>query len=166
MKKLILVRHAKSGWTNPNHTDFERELSERGLNDASILSALLPSKITKPDIFFSSPAIRALHTAKIFAEKFDLSSEKIVLDDGIYSKGTKYIINLLKSVKNEVGSTILFGHNPDITSLASYLSGEYFENVPTCGIVVIEFESDRWDKIEDKNGKLVLFDYPKLYKNK
>lgn len=164
MKKVVLVRHAKSGWNNPNFIDFERILSDRGLNDAKILSEILPTKISKPDIFISSPAVRALSTAKIFAEKFDISDNQILLDDGIYSRGTKYILNLFKTIDDKHQSVILFGHNPDITSLASYLSGEYFENVPTCGIVSIEFDLDNWEKIEDANGKLLFFDYPKMYR--
>ncbi len=163
MKKLILVRHAKSSWDNPDLTDFERVLNKRGIRDAQFMSELLQKILPVPDLFISSSAIRAVSTAKYFADTYDVDFENIVIDNGVYDRGSKYIINKLKKTDNTVNSIILFGHNPDITSLASYFSGQYFDNIPTCSFVGIEFPFNTWENIEEENGRLIFYEYPKKY---
>jgi phosphohistidine phosphatase len=157
------VRHGKAGWKNTDQSDFERTLNHRGERDVDFLSKLLADKIETPDLFLSSPAVRAKITSMTFADEFGLDYDAIQFVDGLYDRGGKFIINLLKELDNKYNSVILFGHNPDMTSLSSYFSGEYFENVPTSGIVAIEFDFDDWKQIENTNGKLLFFEYPKLY---
>lgn len=163
MKKLYLVRHAKSSWNNPEHTDFERPLNPRGERDVEFMSNLLSGKIEKPNLFISSPAERAKTTAITFAKSFGQDETEIKYDYGIYEKGSKFILNLLKESSDTLNSIIIFGHNPDITSLSSYFSGKYFDNVPTCGIVSIEFDVSHWKEIENTDGKLIFFEFPKKY---
>lgn len=163
MKKLILVRHAKAAWKNPDLTDYERQLNERGVRDAIYMSELFAKKDIKPDLIQTSGAVRSLTTAYYFADALKYEKEKINVDEGLYFKGSKYILNLLKQIPENIDSLLLFGHNPDMTSLASYFTGEYFENVPTCGIVGVEFDFENWEQIENTNGKLLFFDYPKKF---
>ncbi len=163
MKELILVRHAKSSWDDPDWTDFERPLNKRGLTDAPFMAKLSTTWDFEPELIVSSTANRALTTSKIFAEAFGISSENFVEDYNIYEKGPKYIISKLKNLDDKYDKVMLFGHNPDITSLASYLSGQYFDNVPTCGMVHIQFDFDKWENIETDNGKLVRYEFPKKY---
>jgi len=163
MKNLILIRHAKSSWDNPDWTDFDRPLNKRGLRDAPFMAEILNKKGKKPDLFISSPAKRAIETAIFFANEFKYPEEKIIQDIGIYDRGYKYITNILSNLKQEQTTVFLFGHNPDITSLSSYFSGEYFDNVPTCGIVSIIFKFNDWKNITFENGSLEFFEYPKNY---
>lgn len=167
MKQLIIVRHAKSSWDNPEWTDFGRPLNKRGLKDAPIMAEIIKDMKIKPDIIISSPANRAITTAKIYAEILGLKSKNIIEDRSIYEMGTRYIINLVKSLSDDISTVMIFGHNPDITSLSTYFSGEYFDNVPTCGTVGIEFDIEKWEQVELENGKLIFFEYPKkIRKNK
>lgn len=166
MKTIILVRHAKSSWDDPSWTDFNRPLNKRGLKDAPYMSKLFKGKGIKPEIVFSSPANRAYSTAKFFIEELEIKEETVIKDNNIYEKGSRYIINVLKNLDNNKHSVIVFGHNPDITSLSSYFSGEYFENVPTCGIICIDFEIEKWEEIDKINGKLRFFEYPKMFPKK
>jgi phosphohistidine phosphatase len=117
-------------------------------------------------MIISSTANRALTTSKIFAEAFGLPSESFIEDYNIYEKGPKYIISKLRSLDNSLSKVMLFGHNPDMTSLASYFTGQYFDNVPTCGMVHIKFDFDDWDNIETTNGELVRYEFPKKYPNR
>lgn len=166
MKTLILVRHAKSGWDNPDWIDFERPLNKRGLRDAPFMGNILKEKGILPDLIISSSANRAITTARAYAQAFDYKESDIRQDINIYEKGTRHIINTIKSVPNNVGTLMIFGHNPDITSLCTYFSGEYIDNVPTSGTVCIDFDIDLWDKVEERNGKLRFFEFPKKYKGK
>ncbi|MFP4369869.1 MAG: SixA phosphatase family protein [Candidatus Kapaibacterium sp.] len=166
MKKLILVRHAKSSWENDDWTDFERPLNDRGNKDAPIMADAIKDKGINPGLIISSPANRAVTTAKTYAQVLGYPEEAIITDMGIYEKGPKYIISLLKKTERKYDTVMLFGHNPDITSLASYFSGNHFDNVPTCGIVGIEFKINNWDDVETENGELSFFEYPKKYKER
>lgn len=166
MKRLILIRHSKSSWDDEDTEDFNRKLSKRGERDAKFMSELLAKKIKKPDLILTSQAYRSLRTAEYFADAFDIEDEKIIADQGIYERGSKYIIQLLKDLDDNIQSIIVIGHNPDITTLANYFSGEYFENVPTTGIVGIDFKIKSWKDIEAKPGKLIFYEIPKKYLKK
>lgn len=166
MKKLLLARHAKSSWENPEWTDFNRPLNKRGLKDAPAIAEILKEKNIQVDLIVSSPANRAISTARIFAENLNYEPKNIIEDLNIYEQGTRYIINLVKNLSNELNTVMLFGHNPDITSLNTYFSGEYFENVPTCGITAIDFDIHDWKEVETENGKLQFYEFPKKIKKK
>ncbi len=163
MKELILVRHAKSSWDDPDWTDFDRPLNQRGLADAPFMAQLASTWEFKPQIIISSTANRALTTSKIFAEALGITGDCFFEDYNIYEKGPKYIISTIKDIENKFDKVMLFGHNPDITSLASYFTGQYFDNVPTCGMIHVKFDIDSWATVEDKNGELVRFEFPKKH---
>lgn len=164
-KRIItLVRHAKSSWDNPEWSDLERPLNKRGNKDLPMMSQLIASKIEKPDLIYSSPAVRAITTAKAYAEAFGFEQDKIIVDKEIYERGSRYIIELIKNINPKWKSIMIFGHNPDMTSLASYFTGDYFQNVPTSGTVCVEFDIKSWAEIDTRNGKLIFFEYPKLHK--
>ncbi len=163
MKTIVLVRHAKSSWDNPDWSDFERPLNKRGNRDAPFMAEVIRSKGIVPDFILSSPAVRAKSTALYFAQQLDYDSKNIKFDLGVYEKGMAYVKKILSTFDDNHNIALLFGHNPDITSLSSYFTGEYFDNVPTCGVVCIDFEIDTWAKITNENGKLRFFLFPKLY---
>ena len=161
MKTITIVRHAKSSWDNPDVNDFERPLNARGFADAPIIADRISKLMKLPDLFMSSPALRAKTTAEIFVEKFGVPVSKIVLDKDIYDKGSKYIMEFIKNLDEKIESVIIFGHNPDITSLATYYSGNYFDNIPTCGVICIDFDSNNWQDTFTNNGKIRFYEYPK-----
>ena len=76
MKTLVLVRHAKSSWSNSQQSDFERPLNDRGFNDAPLMARVVDSLGVKPDFILTSAAKRALTTANFFAEHFGLNGAK------------------------------------------------------------------------------------------
>lgn len=162
MKTITLIRHAKSDWNN-EFNDFDRPLNIRGKRDAPFMSTMLKEKIDNIDLIISSPANRAKTTCLEFAKEFEYEPSKIIYDIGIYEDGQKTILNLISNLSDEINSVILFGHNPDITSTVSYYSGKRFDNLPTCGIVSINFDVKNWKETIKINGKLNFFLYPKLY---
>jgi len=163
MKTLLLTRHAKSNWDNPNWQDIERPLNERGLRDAPYIAEVVSNLIEKPDLILSSPATRAITTARIFATAFDYDTDLIKIDSNIYENGAWYIIKLLTKLDNNLNRVFLFGHNPDMTSLYSYFSGDYMDNIPTCGSFCFDFDFGNWKELENVNGKLRFYEYPKKY---
>jgi len=165
MKTLTLVRHAKSSWDNQDWTDLERPLNQRGLSDAPIMAQVIAKRLVpKPDLILSSNAARALATADIFAKALGFPDDCVNVENGIYSLGTKYIINLLKTQSDDANSIILFGHNPDVTSMAIYFLGDFIESLPTCAVISIDFDIEQWSEIEDINGVMKFYEYPKRYR--
>ena len=84
MKKLLLIRHAKSSWDSASIKDFDRPLNERGMRDAEAMSQRLRKKITNIDVFISSPALRAISTAKKFAQAFGKKISAVVPEQQFY----------------------------------------------------------------------------------
>ncbi len=165
MKRLYLIRHAKSSWDNSTIPDFERPLNKRGKHDAPFMGKLLKKKNAMPDIIYTSPAVRALTTAKIFAGELGIPKNKIVEEKNIYDSGIKGMEETVQSIPDEISTAFLFGHNPAITYYANHL-GDKAVNMPTCSIVGIEFEVDSWKEVERDKGKVILFEYPKKYSDK
>lgn len=161
MKTLLLIRHAKSGWENPELSDFDRPLSVRGLTDAPIMADRINKLLGKPDKIYSSSATRAKTTALFFADSFRIDADVIVFDKLFYDNYAKSVKKTISLLDNSINTVAFIGHNPDITSLATYFSGEYFENIPTCGVVCIDFDTDNWDRLLEMNGVIRFYEYPK-----
>ncbi len=167
MKTLVIIRHAKAEQQSFGKKDFDRELAPRGINDASLMSQLLKEKKTFPDLMISSPAIRALHTAKIFAKNLDYPEEKIVTREFLYEYfESDKLIELILEVDSSSNCVFVFGHNPTMEELASDLCPDFNEFLPTSGIVVIEFKTNEWETISSGKGRLKMFDIPKKYRKK
>ena len=160
MKTLLIIRHAKSDWNSADVIDFDRTLNARGLKDAPIMAELISTKIEKVDKIISSPAVRAWTTAKIFAKTFNYDEKNIETDYGFYDRGAKYIKNILIAQKNENDVIMFFGHNPTVSSLVTFFTGETIGEMPTCGVVCIDFETDNWQDIDQINGKIRFFERP------
>ena len=161
MKQLFIVRHAKSDWGDANLRDFDRPLNHRGHKNAPEMVSRLMEKSIKPDAIVSSPALRAFTTAKYFAAGWQLPAEQLNTNANIYEASLKSLLKVINDFDAEFDQVALFGHNPGLTDLLNYLTGEYISNMPTCSIAIIEFPFDDWKLISSGTGNLVLFDYPK-----
>lgn len=164
MKRLYIIRHAKSAWKNTELDDFLRPLNKRGKVDAPLMGEVLKSKNIMPDIILSSPALRAKTTAQAIAKKIEYPKD-IVYDEDIYESTPDTLHRILAKIDDKNSTAFLFGHNPSLNMLADMYVG-FNENLPTCGVVEIEFDCDKWSEINHKNAKLASFYYPKKYKEK
>lgn len=162
MKKLFIIRHAKSSWKEENLDDFDRPLNKRGRKNAPYMGEILKEKHICPDIILSSPALRAKITAEIIAKKVNYFKD-IVFNKNIYDSNETTLHNLLTELDNKRKIAFLVAHNPEVNILADYYVG-FNENIPTCGIVEIEFDCKKWQDISPFNAKLISFEYPKKYK--
>ncbi len=161
MKKLFIVRHAKSSWDFPELDDYDRPLSKRGKKNAPEMGKRLADKGIIPDKMITSPAKRAAATARRIAEEIEYSRKKIHQEPLLYHGSITDMVNVIKNVGEEVNTLMIFGHNPSLTDLVNFLSKSDIYNIPTCGIAEIEFNIDSWKGVERGIGKLASFDYPK-----
>ena len=100
-KKLILIRHAKSDWENPNIRDFDRPLNGRGNVNAPEMAQRMISQKIYPELIVSSPALRALTTAKYFAKEWKIDFELIQTDKNIYEADLKTLLNVVNHFDNQ-----------------------------------------------------------------
>jgi len=156
MKKLILVRHAKSSWKH-NVIDHERPLNDRGLKDVDMVSRVITNDFLGVNLILSSDAMRAKTTANIFVSNIGLNKEDIFFNHDLYDFEGRSLLNVIKNCNNLVDNLIVFGHNHAITAFVNTYGSIYIDNVPTCGVVIIEFDIRYWNELKKGNTLFTLF---------
>jgi phosphohistidine phosphatase len=161
MKRIVLVRHAKAvayGYDD----DFNRDLRDSGEVDAQRVSDELKARGVFPDKILSSPALRALKTAQIFAGTFEFVIKNIQKMEEIYEGlTTNELIEVIHTQPKEAKTVFFFGHNPDFHYFAQNLLTKYTDEMPTCAAVVIDFDVDKWEKVVSRTGILAHRIVPK-----
>jgi phosphohistidine phosphatase len=164
MKQLYVIRHAKSSWDEEGLSDFERPLNERGKRDAPAMGKRLKEKDVTPDLLFSSPAKRALSTARRIGKVLGYKKEKIKTDRRLYHADSEMIFSVLQEIKNKHEVVLVFGHNPGLTDFVNDLMTEHsmnIDNVPTAGVVAFELDITDWKELLPHKGRMLFFDFPK-----
>ena len=157
---LIFIRHAKSSHDIPDLHDFDRPLNKRGYSDAPEMGKRLAARNIDIDLVVASPSVRTCQTISPIITAIGYPLRDIEFNPNIYRVSKNKVLEEIKQFDNSKKTIVVVGHNPATTELANMLqSTEEIANVPTCGIVCIEFKAKSWSKI--KKGKLVFFDYPK-----
>ncbi|CAM1348085.1 MULTISPECIES: SixA phosphatase family protein [Tenacibaculum] len=162
MKTIYIVRHAKSSWKYDSVKDIDRPLKERGINDAHLLSKYLAKEIQKPDVFVSSSANRALHTAVIFCENFSYPLSNLQIKRQLYSFSDGYLVKTVKALDDSFNSAIIFSHDHGINTFVNKFGSKPIAHVATCGVIGIEFNEKHWKNI--KKGNTILAEFPKNHR--
>jgi phosphohistidine phosphatase len=162
MKRLYLARHTKSSWEMPGVDDMHRPLLEKGIQKSKKAIRFLNEIHAKADKIISSPAVRALETARLIAAGIGYPKEKILIDPSIYEGSINRIVELIYATEDETDSLMMFGHNPTITHLANLFLNPGIEFMPTMGIVCVSFNTDKWSAIPLAETKNEFIMFPKL----
>jgi phosphohistidine phosphatase len=162
MKTLYIVRHAKAIQTS-EIDDFDRELTTIGYNDAIKVGKRLAVINIKPDVILTSPAKRAMQTAKIIAEEINKSELDIKSNRNIYEGDMNNIIDLIKLLPDDNEQVMLVGHNPTLKILADFLYEKKVEWLPKCGVIALELNINSWKNVNIKIGTLLFFTHPKEF---
>lgn len=160
MKRLTLIRHAKSSWNYPELSDFERPLNGRGRRDAPAMALRALEAVGLPDLWLSSPASRAITTARIFADALALPTD-VLLDARIYDADVDRLMEVVKTLPAQSEHAWLFGHNPGFTEFSQWLSREAPAHMPTCSVVGHRLDIEHWASLTPGCGALACFVYPK-----
>ena len=160
MKTLYIVRHAKSSWKFNELPDRDRPLKGSGIRDALNVADYLAENSVRVDAIFSSPAVRALHTALMFSRRLGFPFSDIQIRDELYLEGWKSMREVARSINNDWDSVMLFGHNPDITHFINHATDTHIRHIPTTGMVSLEFPIHTWAEM-DTGARLLFFEYPK-----
>lgn len=164
MKKIVIVRHGKAvayGYDD----DFNRDLQDRGKNDAALIGTELNKRNVLPDLIISSPAKRAIKTARIFADNVGYAINSIVEEQEIYEGlTTSEFIEMIHGLPEDANTVFFFGHNPGFYYFVANLLKEFRGDMPTTSTVGIDFDVDNWKEVEARSGDLAFHFYPKLFK--
>jgi phosphohistidine phosphatase len=163
MRRLTLIRHAKSSWDDISLDDFDRPLNSRGLLNAPMMGALLAEHKTRFDLMISSPALRAITTAKLIANEIDYPHSSIQKEASIYESTIEALLTVIHTINDKYTSVALIGHNPGISGLTYHLSQQSILSFPTCAIAELELSADRWSDASTKSGDIKRYNYPKKY---
>ncbi len=158
MKTLYIVRHAKSSWEE-DVIDHQRPLNKKGMGDMVRVSDYVASHFKKPDIMISSDANRALTTAMAFKKAFQMTENNFFIKNSMYDFSGGNVLEEINGCSNDVNILMIFGHNHALTHLVNKLGNQFINNLPTCGFVQIDFETDSWANIT--NGKTIATVFPK-----
>jgi phosphohistidine phosphatase len=160
MKKIILIRHAKSSWDNPWLDDHDRPLADRGKKDAPKMAKRLMKKGVHPDLILSSTARRASETAKITAKVLGYPEDEISWEKNLFHASPHTILKYIHHQKDSKKTILVIGHNPGFNELITYLGGK-IENLPTSGQFGFKLNSEKWADLKPETAEVWFFDYPK-----
>lgn len=165
MKTLYLVRHSKSSWSIDGIPDRDRPLKGRGIKDAHLVSLVISHKVkgNASVQLYSSPATRALHTAQIFANNFNIDASQIDINESLYGCNMHAFLSCVKKGSDSSDIAFYFAHNPAITEFVNTMTNAQISNVPTTGLVSIRFDVNHWSEILP-GAELIQFEYPKRHK--
>jgi phosphohistidine phosphatase len=161
MKTLYLVRHAKSSWSHPGLTDFNRPLIDTGIKRSRKIIRYLNEKNVSVDLIITSPAVRTLETAKLIASGIDYPIENINQEHVLYEAGLDDFLNVIYDAPDEINSLMVVGHNFTITHVANFFLGPEIEMLPTSGLVAISFDTEHWKEISTVKPEQLFVIFPK-----
>jgi len=163
MKTLLVMRHAKSSWNDPQLDDHDRPLNQRGKHAAERMGELIENEHLLPDIILCSTAKRAQDTASLLAETSDYSG-KIELRNDFYGAESDIFIRALQNLSDELQRVMIIGHNPELEMFILELIG-HSESLPTAALAHIELPIKHWQDMDAKTqGKLVQLWRPRELK--
>lgn len=170
MRRLVLVRHAKTHRDSESGKDQDRRLDQRGLSDSALIGAWLSDHRIAPDRVLVSTATRTRQTCEII--KDTLPKSEIVFLDDLYLASAVEIVRIIRATPAPIGTLLIIGHNPGLHEAAWALTGNasvedrdaLSDNFPTAAVAVIDFPIHDWKKLKPDEGTLSLFTTPKKLK--
>ncbi|MDO9510911.1 MAG: histidine phosphatase family protein [Bacteroidales bacterium] len=162
MKTLYIIRHAKSSWDFPDISDDQRPLIEKGKNRTrKVLDHLASIDTPCPDCMMSSHAIRALETARIFADTLNYPPDKIIISKKIYHGPAEHLFDQFYGLDDAIETVMIFGHNPTLTAFANFFGNKAIEWIPTSGVVCVNLDTNRWTDMNLCTSRILFYITPK-----
>jgi phosphohistidine phosphatase len=162
MKRVLLVRHAKSDWNDFRLSDHDRPLNERGKKDAPEMAEYLNKKQLIPDGIYTSTARRAKDTAMVFATTLSIPESHFFQYSKLYHPTAETILDVIQEADDRYNTIGIFCHNPGVTYFTNNILDYDIDEIATCGIVYMSSDSDTWSEISKTDLKFEDYFYPKM----
>ncbi len=160
-RTLYIVRHAKAEDRAAFMSDHDRNLLPEGIMASARMGRYLHEKGIQAGVLISSTAPRASNTAKVIAEQLAVDPQTIVLDEKLYEGGPKAYLAAVNSLPTEVESVMIFGHNPDVSYFAEYLTHQDVGSMSKGSVAAITFDNLNWNEVSGRTGFLAFYVSPK-----
>jgi phosphohistidine phosphatase len=163
MKTLLILRHAKSSWKDPDVPDHDRPLNKRGKHDAPRMGKLLKDEDLIPDLIISSTAARAKKTAELVAKACKYKGEEISLNQSLYGAEPADYLKVLQELSDKHKTVLVVGHSPSVEETVDVLTGSVDVIMPTCALAHISLPIQNWAELNEQKikGKLLKVWRPK-----
>ena len=165
MKRLYLLRHAKSSWDDSSLPDHDRPLAGRGRRASKAIARHLREEDIKPDLVLCSSARRARETLDRLEKA--LSASTVQVEDDLYAASASQLLDRVRRVPDGVESVMLIGHNPGLQELAldlaraSATADELAAKYPTAALATLEFSASSWRELDNGAADLVALVCPR-----
>jgi phosphohistidine phosphatase len=166
MKRITILRHAKSSWSDASLPDYDRPLNGRGRHSAPEIGRRLKARGEVPDLVVSSPARRAITTARMACREMGFPEARIIEERGLYLAGAGQIMGIVRSLETLASHLMIVGHNPGLTDFANDLTDARIDNLVTASLFVAEFDVDDWSELSVGAGRFVYYDFPRNERGK
>ena len=161
MKRIVLVRHATAAEVGPRGSDFHRRLRKRGRREAAVMADRAAVLLGTPSQLVTSPADRALETARAFAERLGLTNEQVTVREQLYGGLLpEEFLHIVREFDDAHATVMVFGHDPSFSEFASYLVPGFSELIPKAGVVAIDIDRKSWGAVSPGDGVLFAFERP------
>ena len=163
-KKLHLIRHAKSSWDNPDLTDFQRPLNQRGRKNCKVMAEPIIKAGCSFENVFCSPAKRAEETIEQIASCLHQNSITWQKDEDLYTFSFNKLLSWCKNLDDNLSDVVVIGHNPALTQFCNVIALANLTNLPTCAYACINFDGGvSWRDLTEGIGTLEVLLTPKEY---
>jgi phosphohistidine phosphatase len=163
LKSILIIRHAKSSWSDSSLPDFDRPLNNRGEKDAPEMARRIRKRVPLIDAFISSPAKRAITTASYFADEYGVKKKNIFQVQQLYMADVHNFYDVISRIDDDVHVVAIFSHNPGITDFANSLTDTRIDDMPTCAIFAVDADISSWKHFAECEKTFQFFDYPKAF---
>ena len=143
-------------------SDRERPLNDRGERDAPLMGRRIAEHGIRPSLIITSPAVRARTTARIIAQEINYPVEFLQRENSLYLASLDDLLDVVMHQESGFNNLMLVGHNPGLTEFANFLVPGITNNLPTAGVVSVQFDRDDWSLYEQPVAELLVHDFPKL----
>ncbi len=156
MKTLYLLRHAKSSWSDPELPDVDRPLKGKGVAQAAAMAGQVAALLPAPGHVLCSPSARTRQTLLPFVEVWGLGAERVNSENSLYLASDRRLLDVVRALPDHEDLVMIVGHNPGLTDVANRLTprGTFLENIPSCGLLQIDFECGSWREVKEGGGHL------------
>lgn len=163
MKLVYLLRHAEASSDSNFLQDKKRPLTPKGVQQALNLADKMSAWQAGPQSVFSSSAVRTKQTTEHVISYYEDIQNNIVYDDKLYLASESQILETIQSIDDIFDRVMIVAHNPGVSDFANRF-GLQINDMPTCGIAVIQYLVNKWTDIDESNSVILYYDYPKRLK--
>ena len=162
MKKIHLIRHAKSSWKDASLADIDRPLNKRGIRTCHFMAQHILEAGCRFDQVFCSPAVRVQLTIELISSSLEGVDIQWQTEEQLYTFDSDAVLDWCRTLDESISEFVIIGHNPAFTDFCNAMSNSNLNNIPTCGYAQLTIgKRIRWRKLTERSAELTDFLKPK-----